>query len=155
MNTELLGKIAEFLEKQEMLSKLTESESAHGYGVSEMHTIMAIGKMEAPNVSGVAQYLNMTKGAISKITKRLIAAEAVEPYNIAGNKQKVFFRLTEAGRQLYEEHEKRHKLWLERDDQFLRRFSSRQLAEITTFITQFNEYLNQQIEEMGGKDNVG
>ena len=36
MNSELLGLFAKYMEKQEVLSKLTESEELHGYNYSEI-----------------------------------------------------------------------------------------------------------------------
>ena len=71
MNNELLTLFASYMEKQEILSKLTESEKLHGYNYSEIHTIDAIGKIESPNVTGISEYMHMTRGAISKIAKKL------------------------------------------------------------------------------------
>lgn len=68
-------KFAKYMEKQEVLSKLTESEELHGYNYSEIHTIAAIGDMEFPNVTGISQAMHMTRGAISKITKDLCKME--------------------------------------------------------------------------------
>ncbi|WP_434799488.1 MarR family transcriptional regulator [Terrisporobacter vanillatitrophus] len=155
MNNLLLDQIAEFLEKQDLLAKLTENEKLHEYGTSEIHTIEAIGDLENPNVTEIAKHLKMTKGAISKITKRLIKEEAIEPYSIPSNKQKVFFKLTVKGQFLYEEHDKRHKLWLERDNKFLSQFDSNKLKEISNFIISFNEYMQEQIEELSENKNKG
>lgn len=151
MNNLLLEQIAEFLEKQDLLAKLTENEKLHKYGTSEIHTITAIGDLENPNVTEIAKHLKMTKGAISKITKRLIKEEAIETYSIPPNNQKVFFKLAPKGEFLYEEHEKRHRLWLERDNKFLNQFSSDKLKEISDFIVSFNEYMEEQIEELSEK----
>ena len=123
----LLNQFAEFLEKQDMLSKLTENEKLHSYGYSEIHVIAAIGDLEEPNVTALAKTLRLTKGAVSKITKRLISSNVIEAYTVPDNRQKIFYRLLEKGRFLYEEHEKRHKLWLERDRQFLSQFTELQL----------------------------
>ena len=78
----LLNQFAEFLEKQDMLSKLTENEKLHSYGYSEIHVIAAIGDLEEPNVTALAKTLRLTKGAVSKITKRLISSNVIEriPY---------------------------------------------------------------------------
>ncbi|MDL2327773.1 winged helix DNA-binding protein [Ruminococcaceae bacterium OttesenSCG-928-A11] len=150
MKTELLGTLAEFLEKQDLLSKLTEGEGLHGYGYSDTHTIAAVGQLEAPNVSAIARHLNMTKGAISKITKRLLAAGVLEAYSMPDNRQKIFFRLTPSGRALYQEHENRHALWAARDRQFLSRFTDAQLADFAAILRAFNGYLGEQIKELGG-----
>lgn len=151
MEYDLLNQFAEFLEKQDLLSKLTENEKLHSYGYSEIHVIAAIGDLESPNVTALAQTLKLTKGAVSKIAKKLIAQGIIETYSVPGNRQKVFFQLTESGKFLYEEHEKRHQFWKERDHQFLCRFSAEQLKEISFFMSQYNAYLEEQIQLTGGK----
>lgn len=151
MNSKLLQQFAEFLEKQDLLSKLTEKEQLHAYGYSEVHTIAAIGDMEMPNVTAIARHLKMTRGAISKITKRLLKAGVIESYAISGNRQKVFFRLTETGWELYEDHAKRHQMWIDRDNEFLNQFTEEQLTEISKFMESFNGYLEEKIKEVGGK----
>ena len=144
-NERLLNLFAAYLEKQDMLSKLTEHEKLHSYGYSEIHTIAAIGDLESPNVTAVAERLHMTKGAVSKIIKRLLSSKVIEAYQKEGNRQKIFYRLTDSGRFLYEEHESRHQAWLKRDDAFLRQFSAEQLAQISEFMEQFNAYLSEKI----------
>lgn len=53
--SELLTLFASYMKKQEVLSKLTESEKLHGYNYSEIHTIDAIGKLEEPNVTAISE----------------------------------------------------------------------------------------------------
>ena len=150
----LLNQFAEFLEKQDMLSKLTENEKLHSYGYSEIHVIAAIGDLEEPNVTALAKTLRLTKGAVSKITKRLISSNVIEAYTIPDNRQKIFYRLLEKGRFLYEEHEKRHKLWLERDRQCLCQFTELQLEEFSKFMSSYNGYLEEQIRQLGGREDA-
>ena len=152
MHHDILALFAEYLEKQDLLSKLTESETLHSFGYSEIHTIAAIGSLEEPNVTSIAGYLHMTKGAVSKIIRRLTAAKAVESYQRTDNRQKIFYRLTETGKFLYAEHEKRHQLWLERDQQFLARYTVEELDFLQTFLTDFNHYLQEKITELGGNE---
>lgn len=152
-NTELMNLFVKYMEKQEILSRLTEDEKLHGYNYSEIHTIDAIGKLEAPNVTTVAEYMNVTRGAISKIAKKLQAAGLIEVYMAPDNRQKKFFRLTEQGRFLYSEHVKRHALWLERDDAFLNQQDADDLARVNAFMKNFNDYLDAQIAELGGDGN--
>lgn len=149
MNTELMNLFVKYMEKQEILSKLTEDEKLHGYNYSEIHTIAAIGDLEEPNVTKIANYMNVTRGAISKITKKLLDRNLIESYRQVGNKQKVFFRLTKSGRFLYEEHDKRHKLWLSRDDAFISRFDSETVEQVENFMKEFNDYLEAQIVKLG------
>lgn len=150
MNTELMKLFVKYMEKQEILSKLTEDEKLHGYNYSEIHTIAAIGDLENPNVTQIANFMNVTRGAISKITKKLLEQNLIESYQRDSNKQKIFFRLTESGQFLYDEHAKRHNLWLKRDDAFIERFDLKTIEQIEEFMKAFNDYLQTQIEELGG-----
>lgn len=152
MNINLLNLFVEYVEKQEILSRLTEDETLHGYSYSEIHTIAAIGKIKSPNVTGIAEYMHVTRGAISKITKKLQKENLIETYMLRDNKQKKFFRLTDKGQFLYDEHEKRHNLWLERDNDFIQKYSKEQLFLMEGFMREFNNYLNNKIAELGGKE---
>lgn len=153
MNTALMNLFVQYMEKQEILSKLTENEKLHGYHYSEIHTIAAIGDLAEPNVTQIANYMNVTRGAISKIAKKLLEQNLIEAYQRDGNKQKIFFRLTKSGQFLYDEHEKRHNLWLKRDCTFIEQFDSETVEQIEKFMRAFNDYLEAQIEELGGKEN--
>ena len=153
MNTELMNLFVKYMEKQEILSKLTEDEKLHGYNYSEIHTIAAIGDLEEPNVTNIANHMNVTRGAISKITKRLLVQNLIEAYQQDGNKQKIFFRLTESGQFLHDEHEKRHNLWLKRDDAFIKQFDGKTVKQVEEFMRAFNDYLEAQIAELGGNTN--
>ena len=142
----LLKEIASMLQRQEMLTKLTENVCLEEYSYSETHCIDYIGKTELPNVTKIADNMQMTRGAISKMTKKLLAKGLIEKYTLESNKKEVYFRLTESGTELYREHEKRHKLWEQRDSKFLERYSPEEMEIITKFMKEFNIYLEEQIE---------
>lgn len=143
----LLKEIASMLQRQEMLTKLTESVCLEEYSYSETHCIDYIGKTELPNVTKIADNMQMTRGAISKMTKKLLAKGLIEKYTLESNKKEIYFRLTESGLELYKEHEKRHKLWEQRDSRFLERYSPEEMEIITKFMKEFNMYLEEKIEE--------
>lgn len=149
MNTVLMNLFVKYMEKQEIISKLTGNEKLHGYNYSEIHTIAAIGDLAEPNVTRIADYMNVTRGAISKITKKLLEQKVIEAYRLEGNKQKIFFRLTESGQFVYDEHAKRHNLWLKRDSAFIKQFDSETVEQVERFMKAFNDYLETQIMELG------
>lgn len=146
MNYPILELLAEHLEKQDLLSKLTERELLHGYGYSEIHCIDAIGSMHKPNVTKIASCLNMTRGAISRLAKKQIAQGLIESYSSKDNKKELYFRLTEKGEALFMEHKKRHAAWKERDSKFFRQYPEDKLSAICIFFESFNAYLNEQID---------
>lgn len=141
----LLRLFAEFLEKQDALSKLTETEELHGYSYSEIHTIDSIGRLETPNATKIAAALGMTRGAIGKIAKRLLSHSLIESYCLPSNKKEVYFRLTDEGLRLYNEHNQRHALWRQRDSAFFSAYSDKELDGVLKFMTRFNAYLGEQI----------
>ena len=144
----LLKELALMLERQDMLSKLTESQCLDEYGYSETHCIDSIGRLELPNVTKVAEHMGMTRGAISKMTKKLLSKGLIEKYSRETNKNEIYFRLTEQGEVLFEEHDKRHRLWERRDMEFLSRYSKEDVETVYRFMKKFNDYLEQQIEDL-------
>lgn len=142
----LLKEISLMLEQQELLSKLTENVCLDEYGYSETHCIDYIGRLELPNVTKIAEHMQMTRGAISKMTKKLLAKGLIEKYTLESNKKEVYFKLTEQGMLLFKEHEKRHMLWEKRDTQFLSRYTKEEIDLIYKFMKEFNQYLGEQIE---------
>lgn len=142
----LLKEISLMLEQQELLSKLTENVCLDEYGYSETHCIDYIGRLELPNVTKIAEHMQMTRGAISKMTKKLLAKGLIEKYTLETNKKEVYFKLTEQGMLLFKEHEKRHKLWEKRDTQFLSRYSEEEIELLSKFMKEFNQYLGEQIK---------
>lgn len=145
---QLLKEIALMLERQDMLSALTESQCLDEYGYSETHCIDFIGRLELPNVTKIAEHMRMTRGAISKMTKKLLAKGLIEKYTLETNKKEIYFRLTEAGKVLFDEHDKRHKRWEKRDMEFLERYPLEKVETVSTFMKEFNEYLESQIKEL-------
>ena len=148
----LLKEIASMLQRQEMLTKLTENVCLEEYSYSETHCIDYIGKTELPNVTKIADNMQMTRGAISKMTKKLLAKGLIEKYSLESNKKEVYFRLTENGTELFKEHEKRHKLWEQRDSKFLERYSAEEIEIISKFMSEFNLYLEEKIEEYSNEN---
>lgn len=152
MHAQLQQLMKEHLGKQELLTKLTESEALHAYGYSDIHTVMAIGSLDAPNVTQISQCMHMSKGGVSKVIKRLLTQGLVQSYQAPDNRQKIFYRLTEKGAYLCAEHEKCHAVYTARDAAFLQRYSPAQLREVTAFMTAYNAYLDEQINRMSAGD---
>lgn len=146
MNYPILALLAEHLEKQDLLSKLTEREFLHGYGYSEIHCIDAIGTLDTPNVTKIANRLKMTRGAISRMARKQIAQGLVESYSLEDNRKEIYFRLTTRGEEVFNEHKQRHKIWEKRDSEFFNKYSEDKLSEICTFFEEFNAYLGEQIK---------
>ena len=144
---DLLNLFKEYGDKQEMLSKLREDQSLRGYNNSELHIIAAIGDMEQPNVTFLADHMGMTRGGICKNIKKLMEAGLVSSYQKDGNAKNIYYRLTDTGKVIYKKHAEAHEAWLARDMAFIKGFSDKQLDQVTGFMNQYIKHIDQCIEE--------
>ena len=144
---DLLSLFKEYGDKQEILSKLREDQSLREYNNSELHIIAAIGDLEQPNVTSLADHMGMTRGGICKNVKKLTEAGLISSYQLDGNAKNIYYRLTDAGKIIYEKHAEAHEAWLARDMAFMESFSDKQLNQITAFMKRYIEHIDQSIEE--------
>nr|WP_026022370.1 MarR family transcriptional regulator [Clostridium senegalense] len=149
MNDIIINKFKEIYEKEELLGKLVFKGEYENYGISEIHCIDLIGKIENPNVTKIAKGMNMTRGAISKISKKLINAKLIETYKKPNNDKEIYFKLTDLGKKLYKHHETKHKEWEERNDVFFKNVSEKEQEVVANFLIKFNNYLEEIIKSKG------
>lgn len=134
-------------EKQDELSKLTDSELFNEFSNSEVHTIDIIGKNENINGVMISSSLGLTRGAISKIISTLKKKKLIDSYQNPGNKKEIYYKLTKKGRLVYYKHEKAHKDWEERELKFLDQVSNTEKDIISDFLKKYNSYLENLITE--------
>lgn len=144
---DLLSLFKEYGDKQEILSKLREDQSLREYNNSELHIIAAIGDLEQPNVTSLAEQMGMTRGGICKNIKKLAEAGLVSSYQRDGNVKNIYYRLTDAGQIIYEKHAEAHNAWLARDMDFMNGFSDEQLDQVIEFMKQYIKHIDQRITE--------
>lgn len=147
MRKDLIPLFKEYGDKQEILSKLCESEQLRKYNNSELHIITAIGDLKNPNVTAIAQHMGMTKGGISKNIKKLIDAGLVNTYQAENNNRKIFYKLTDEGKKIYDKHDIAHKNWIKRDNTFFSQFSDDEINSVADFMKKFIAHLDNEIEK--------
>jgi DNA-binding MarR family transcriptional regulator len=74
----------------------------------EIHTIQAIGRHSGINVTALAEYMGVTKGAVSQTIKKLIEKGLARKTHTPGNAKKVVLELTDLGWIGFHNHEKFH-----------------------------------------------
>lgn len=144
----LISQLVELHERQDMLNTLTSKEFLHSYGYSEIHCIDIIGKLEKPNVTKISSKLSMTRSAISKIVKKLLANGDIISYQCEDNKKEIYYNLTEKGKALFDEHFSRHSAWEERDKKFFGEIPDDDLQTVCKFLNKYNKYLEKNITEL-------
>ncbi|MHC1682934.1 MAG: MarR family transcriptional regulator [Clostridiaceae bacterium] len=144
----MLG-LRELFNKMAWLNKSKMEDSLKGYKSSEVHYIECIGRNVDPNVTKLAESLYMTRGAISKMTRKLIEKGIIESYQKPGNKKEIYFRLTKQGQRIYEIHEKLHKEFQERDKAVFQQVTEEQFDSMLSFVEKYSRHLDTEIKKQG------
>lgn len=145
-NNLIISQLKSIYEKEELLGKLAFKGKYENYGISEIHCVYAIGNIKDPNVTKIAYNMNMTRGAISKICKKLLEKKVIDKYKKIENDKEIYFNLTEAGKEMYVYHEIKHKQWEERNNKFFESVNIEEQEIVSDFLGKFNDYLNYLIE---------
>lgn len=151
MNKEeqIMMNFRELFNKMAWLNKFKMEETLKGYKPSEVHYIECIGRNADPNVTKLAESLYMTRGAISKMTKKFIEKGIIESYQKPDNKKEIYFRLTEKGQKIYKVHEDLHKEFQERDKSVFEQVTDEQFHSMLRFVEQYSKHLDQEIKKLG------
>ncbi len=133
--------------KMVSLNKDKMEDALRGYKASEVHCIEYIGKNADSNVTKLAESFYMTRGAISKITKKLIEKGLIESYQKPENKKEIYFRLTAQGEVIYNIHEGLHQEFQERDRAVFEQVTEEQFDSMLSFVEKYNTHLDAEIKK--------
>jgi DNA-binding MarR family transcriptional regulator len=139
----------DLLYKKALLEKFKMEKSLKGYKHSEVHCITYIGRNADSNVTKLAESFYMTRGAMSKITKKLIRKGVIESYQKPDNKKEIYFRLTEQGKVIYKIHEELHKEFQERDKAVFEQVTEEKLDIMLSFVEKYSRHLDVEIKKQG------
>lgn len=135
--------------KMVFLNKFKMEKSLMGYKSSEVHCIEYIGRNLDSNVTKLAESFYMTRGAISKLTKKLMKKGIIESYQKPDNKKEIYFRLTSQGKVIYKIHEELHKEFQERDKGVFEQVTEEQFDMMLNFVEKYSRHLDVEIEKQG------
>ncbi|MGL4697171.1 MarR family transcriptional regulator [Enterococcus larvae] len=121
--------------------------SLKGYTSSEVHCLEYIENTVDPNVTKLADFFYMTRGAMSKMTKKLMKKGVVESYQKPDNKKEIYFRLTKKGKEVYRIHENLHQEFHDRDKIVFDQITDEQFDNILQFIESYNQHLDKEIQK--------
>ena len=91
----------------------------------------------------------MTRGAISKIVKKLSQKGLIDSHRQPGNLKETYHRLTQTGREIDERHARAHSEWERREIAFLRSVPRADKAVLAAFLRRFDGHLEHLIKEYG------
>ncbi|MBF8983403.1 MarR family transcriptional regulator [Lutibacter sp. B2] len=111
--------------------------------INDVHAIDYIGRTEYANMTKITEQLKVTKGAVTKITKKLMNNEYISLYQKKENKKEKYFCLTKKGKELFIKHETIHMEAIRRDVKIFEYFNECEKEVIFRFL----DILKKDIEE--------
>jgi len=151
MNKEeqVMNGFRELYNKMVWLNKDKMEEGLKGFKSSEVHCIEYIENNADSNVTQLAEAFYVTRGAISRMTKKLINKGLIESYQKSENKKEIYFRLTEQGKEIYKIHEELHKEFQERDKAVFDQVTESEFDSIISFVEKYSRHLDAEIKKQG------
>jgi DNA-binding MarR family transcriptional regulator len=116
-------------------------------GLAEVHCVDWIGRLENANVTRIAGRMSMTRGAISKIAKRLMAKGLIESYRLPGDNKAVYFRPTAGGWRVFEAHRKCHDMAQHERAVLLAAYSEEEKAVVLRFLNDMRRLYERRAKE--------
>lgn len=149
MNKEekLITEMRSLYQKIVWLNKPQMQKELKGYTATEVHCVEAIQEIDNPNVQKLSRELYMTRGAISKLTKKLLAKGLIESYQRDDNKKEIYYKLTTKGYEVFAIHERLHAQFQERDRKVFENVKDEQYDAMLSFIEQYSAHLDEEIEQ--------
>ncbi|MGM0157333.1 hypothetical protein IGI47_001643 [Enterococcus sp. AZ191] len=137
----LISEMLDLANEITWLNKPKLEEAIEGYPLNEIELIEKIAKLPEPNVTKLAAASYLTRGAISKQTKKLLAKQLIESYQKPENKKELYFRLTEEGKRLNDRHQQLHQEFLKENEAVFEQMSADEFDTVFRFIRRFREQL--------------
>ena len=115
--------------------------------ITELHCIENIGKIENPNVTKLSNALNITRGGVSKLIKKIIKKGLIETYSNENNRKEIYYKLTELGIKIFDAHENIHKKWNKRDEEFFKNLTQEEIQTGINFITKYTQHTKETLKD--------
>lgn len=144
MYEKLLDLLIQFLEAEKLFEKNHKSQTGalfEEFSISEMHCVDFVFKTELPNVTKLSEKMNITKGGVSKIIKKLIEKNAIESFSVDTNKKKIYYKLTNKGKEVFKLHKNIHEKWCEINLEFFKNCSKEEIKYTILFLEKYIQYL--------------
>lgn len=122
---------------------------------SEVRVIELIELSKEPmNVTKLAEKMNLTRGAISKITKKLIQNDCIEKYQMESNKKEIYYRLAANGYEIHKQHMNMHEKRLERDIHYFADLSPEEKEMLKPVLDKIYKQITKKLKELDLEDYI-
>jgi DNA-binding MarR family transcriptional regulator len=113
---------------------------------AEVLTVMAIADHPGLNLTELALKNGVTKGAVSKLVKRLAKKKLVHKEKAAGNHKEISLRLTHRGWFVYERQMQHHEGLFREFERLLSRFSREQIDSFLALLDVVDRHIDGHLE---------
>lgn len=144
---EILSNLSDLFGKMLLLNKPMLEADLPDVKLTEVETIEIIANTELTNVTKISEALHITRGAASKITKKLQSKGYIESYQKPENKKEIYFRLTARGQEIEAAHQKHHQNVMKRDEKIFDQMSETDGQIILDFVKCYKEHLDQELKK--------
>lgn len=141
-------------ERHGILNSLEEMKFISEHNIFEVHCIELIEKIHDANVTKLSKAFRVTRGAISKLTKKLIKAGTIEPYQKPENKKEIYYKLTKFGMDIYLKHERLHQNRIDRDSLLFSKLSEGEKDSLINIFKKIDTHLKNELKKMGIDDYI-
>lgn len=138
---QLVSELMDLCHEITWLNKPILEKTLSDYTLSEIELIEHIALIPYANVTKLAAASYMTRGAISKLTKKLMNKGLIESYQQTDNKKEIYFRLTNKGQQVNQIHQELHHTFLERDQIVFENMTDDEFDTVFRFIGRYRYHL--------------
>ena len=138
---QLISELVDLGNEIEWFNRPLLEQALKDYSLSEIELIEKIALINHANVTKLAAASFMTRGAISKQTKKLQSKGLIESYQLGDNKKEIYFKLTPQGTKINQVHTDLHKSFLKRDEKIFESMSDEDYHTIFRFIGRYREHL--------------
>jgi len=134
--------LIKLIENFQLFTEFNEKGFKQNYSnlnINEVHAIDYIGRTEHANVTKITECLKVTKGAVTKITKKLMDKEYISLYQTEENKKEKYFSLTQKGKEIFIKHKTIHMESIKRDKRIFENFDENEKKVIVRFLDVLKE----------------
>lgn len=143
---EILSAMWNFYNKLDALNRPQMEAALPQLTHSEVALLDLIATLTQPNVTKLAEKMYMTRGAISKLSKKLITKGYVEAYQLPSNKKERYFQLTLAGQKVVTIHEQMNQQFQMRDAKIFEALSETEEKAVLAFFERYIKHLDQHLK---------
>ena len=107
--------------------------------ILSLNVLYEIGRHEDQNPATIAESLNVTRGGVSRISKRLLNDSLIEVTQKSDNQKEKFYILTSQGQLVFEAYDKLVQRIYQKNLDIIRQFSAEEQQTIFSYIKKVSE----------------